>query len=68
MAVVIEAFLVGLNVLYDFIQAIFRGATGAIQSIWHSWWGRGLGFVNIVEATAFFFVDVGLAAFLATLL
>jgi hypothetical protein len=68
MAVVIEAFLLGLNVLYDFIQAIIRGASGAIQSIWHSWWGRGLGFIDIVEATAFFFVDVGLGAFLATLL
>jgi hypothetical protein len=49
-------------------NAVYRGATGAIQNIWHSWWGRGLGFVDIVEATAFFFVDIGLGAFLATML
>jgi hypothetical protein len=68
LSAVISAFMAGLSVISDWVQAIYRGATGQIKSIWHSWWGRSLGFVNIVEAMAFFFVDVGLGAFLTTLL
>jgi cobalamin biosynthesis Mg chelatase CobN len=68
LSAVISAFMAGLSVISDWVQAVYRGATGQIKSIWHSWWGRSLGFVNIVEAMAFFFVDVGLGAFLTTLL
>jgi hypothetical protein len=65
LSAVISAFLAGLNVISDWVQAIYRGATGQIKSIWHSWWGRSLGFANIVEVTAFFFLDTGLGSFLS---
>jgi hypothetical protein len=67
-AAVVSAFSAGLGVISDWVQAIGRGASGQIESVWHSWWGRGLNFVNIVEVFAFFFVDVCLGAFLAVLL
>ncbi len=65
---VISAFMTTTSTISNWVQAIYRGATGQIKSIWHSWWGRGLGFVNIVAAFAFFFVDIGLGALLSTFL
>jgi hypothetical protein len=62
----VGAFLAGMQKLKDFGEALLRGISGEIESVWNSWWGRSLGFVDIVNAAAWFFIDVGLGAFLIT--
>jgi hypothetical protein len=52
--------------LYSFLRGLYVGAsTGSIESMWHSWWGSSMNFLNIVSTAAFYFVDLGLAAGLA---
>jgi hypothetical protein len=53
--------------LYSFVRGIYVGAsTGSITSMWHSWWGSSMNFFNIISTAAFYLVDLGLGAGLAS--